>query len=191
MLACFRELSQAKETYDAACQALDEADAAEIQAKGALRDGQLLEQQERDNLLEAVARWQDSSQELRLSTEELPSLKRMVVQYRSPADWAEVSRFVGSRYLERLGGLQGEKNKEELQLKELRRAREEIRKTLTLLRGQPEPIPPRREQIQATRVQLMMRGIPHAAFYEVVDFAPELGQSQRDLLEAQLADAGF
>ena len=69
--------------------------------------------------------------------------------------------------------------------------REEIRKTLTLLRGQPEPIPPRREQIQATRVQLMMRGIPHAAFYEVVDFAPELGQSQRDLLEAQLADAGI
>ena len=191
VLACFRELSQAKETYDEACQALDEADAAEIQAKGALRDGQLLEQQERDNLLEAVARWQDSSQELRLSTEELPSLKRMVVQYRSPADWAEVSRFVGSRYLERLGGLQGEKNKEELQLKELRRAREEIRKTLTLLRGQPEPIPPRREQIQATRVQLMMRGIPHAAFYEVVDFAPELGQSQRDLLEAQLADAGI
>ena len=191
VLACFRELSQAKETYDAACQALDEADAAEIQAKGALRDGQLLEQQERDNLLEAVARWQDSSQELRLSTEELPSLKRMVVQYRSPADWAEVSRFVGSRYLERLGRLQGEKNKEELQLKELRRAREEIRKTLTLLRGQPEPIPPRREQIQATRVQLMMRGIPHAAFYEVVDFAPELGQSQRDLLEAQLADAGI
>lgn len=93
-----------------------------------MRDGQLLEQQERDNLLEAVARWQDSSQELRLSTEELPSLKRMVVQYRSPADWAEVSRFVGSRYLERLGRLQGEKNKEELQLKELRRAREEIRK---------------------------------------------------------------
>ena len=62
---------------------------------------------------------------------------------------------------------------------------------MTLLRGQPEPIPPRREQIQATRVQLMMRGIPHAAFYEVVDFAPELGQSQRDLLEAQLADAGI
>ena len=91
VLACFRELSQAKETYDAACQALDEADAAEIQAKGALRDGQLLEQQERDNLLEAVARWQDSSQELRLSTEELPSLKRMVVQYRSPADWAQRS----------------------------------------------------------------------------------------------------
>ena len=62
---------------------------------------------------------------------------------------------------------------------------------MTLLRGQPEPIPPRREQIQATRVQLMMRGIPHAAFYEVVDFAPELGQFQRDLLEAQLADAGI
>ena len=37
----------------------------------------------------------------------------------------------------------------------------------------------------------MMRGIPHAAFYEVVDFAPELEQPERDLLEAQLADAGI
>ena len=36
-----------------------------------------------------------------------------------------------------------------------------------------------------------MRGIPHAAFYEVVDFAPELGQQEQDLLEAQLTDAGI
>ena len=62
---------------------------------------------------------------------------------------------------------------------------------MTRLRKLPEPVPPRRDQIQATRIQLVMRGIPHAAFYEVVDFAPELGQQERDLLEAQLADAGI
>ena len=46
MLTWFRELSQAKDTYDAACQALDLANTAEVQAKGALRDAQQQEQQE-------------------------------------------------------------------------------------------------------------------------------------------------
>jgi len=37
----------------------------------------------------------------------------------------------------------------------------------------------------------MLRGIPCAPFYELVDFAPGLPQQERDLLEAQLADTGL
>jgi len=46
MLACFTELSRTKDAYDAACQALDLANTAEIQAKSVLRDAQQQEQQE-------------------------------------------------------------------------------------------------------------------------------------------------
>ena len=76
MLTCFRELSQAKDTYDAACQALDLANTAEVQAKGALRDAQQQEQQERDQLLEAFSRRQESNQELRLSPGRHDALKK-------------------------------------------------------------------------------------------------------------------
>jgi len=43
----------------------------------------------------------------------------------------------------------------------------------------------------ATRAYLAMNGIPHTAFYEAVDFAPDLPQAERDLLEAQLEDSGL
>ena len=191
MLTCFRELSQAKDTYDAACQALDLAYTAEVQAKGALRDAQQQEQQERDQLLEAFSRRQESNQELRFPQEDMMRLKRMLAQYRSPADWTAVNHLISSCYLDRLSQLQDEKNRGDLELKNLCQARDEVQRDLARLRKLPEPVPPRRDQIQATRIQLVMRGIPHAAFYEVVDFAPELGQQERDLLEAQLADAGI
>lgn len=191
VLACFQALNQAKDAYDAACQALDLAATAEIQAKSVLRDAQQQEQQERDRLLEELSRRQDSYQELRFSQEDMLQLKRMISQYRSPADWTAVSQLMSSCYLDRLGGLQDAKNRGEVALEGLRKALDEARRELARLREQTEPVPPRREQIQATRLQLMMRGIPHAAFYEVVDFAPELEQEERDLLEAQLADAGI
>ena len=191
VLTCFGELSQAKGVYDAACQALDLANTAEIQAKSVLRDAQQQEQQERDHLLEELSRRQGINQELRFSQEEMLSLKRMISQYRSPADWTAVSSLIDSCYRDRLSQLQDAKNRGELELKSLRQARDDVRRELARLREQSEPVPPRRDQIQATRLQLMMRGIPHAAFYEVVDFAPELGQDDQDLLEAQLSDAGL
>ena len=191
VLACFRELSRAREAYDAACQALDQAGTAELQAREVLRDAQQQEQQERDRLLEELSRRQADSRELRFSQEDMLALKRMIVQYRSPADWTAVSRLVEAVYLDRLGSLQDARNREVLAERGLLQALDEVRRELARLREQSEPVPPRREQIQATRLQLMMRGIPHAAFYEVVDFAPALGQEERDLLEAQLADAGI
>lgn len=191
VLACFAELSRAKDAYDAACQDLDQASTTEIQAGSTLRDAQQQERQERDRLLEEISRQQADNQELCLGQEDMLSLKRMISQYRSPADWSAVSSLVESCYLNRLTLLQDGRNKGELEWKSLRQARDDVKRELTRLQGQSDPIPPRREQIQATRIQLMMRGIPHAAFYEVVDFAPELGEGARALLEAQLADAGL
>lgn len=191
MLVCFAELARAKDAYDAACQELDRASTSEIQAKSVLRDAQQQEQQERDCLLEEISRQQVNNQELCFSREEMLSLKRMISQYRSPADWTGVRGLIDSCYLDRLGRLQDAKNKGELELKNLRQTRDDVHRELVRLQEQPEPVPPRRDQIQATRIHLMMQGIPHAAFYEVVDFAPELGQGDRDLLEAQLADAGI
>ena len=191
VLACFRELSRAKDVYDAACQALDLANTAEIQAKTVLRDAQQQEQQERDALLEAFSHRQAGNQELHFSQEDTLTIKRLIAQYRSPADWTAIKTLLDTCYLGLLSQLHDAKNRAELERNSRQKARNEIQRDLTRLQSQPEPIPYRRDQIQATRLQLMMQGIPHAAFYEVVDFSLDLGQDQRDLLEAQLADAGI
>ena len=73
----------------------------------------------------------------------------------------------------------------------LERERGELERQLRQLKDQPDPIPPRREQTMATRVQLAMSGVPCAPLYELVDFAPGVPEARRDLLEAQLLDAGL
>lgn len=191
MLSCLAELSRAKETYDAACEELDRANTLEVEAGGTLRDAQQQERQERDRLLEQISCQQAGNQELCFSAEELLTVKRLISQYRSPADWTTVNNLVDSCYLDRLSQLQNAKNKGDIELTSLRQNRDDVHRELMRLKEQPEPVPPRKDQIQSTRIHLMMQGIPHAAFYEVVDFAPELNEKERELLEAQLSDAGI
>ena len=59
------------------------------------------------------------------------------------------------------------------------------------LEAQKELSPDRKPAVEATRSLLREKGIPHASFYELVDFAPDLPEEQRALLEAQLLDAGI
>src|SRR5699024_3733619 len=59
------------------------------------------------------------------------------------------------------------------------------------LENQKDLPPERSEAVQATRAYLQERGVPHASFYELVDFAPDLPPQRRNLREAQLADAGI
>lgn len=67
----------------------------------------------------------------------------------------------------------------------------ELEYHLRQIKSQPEPVPPRRESVQAARLQLMLRGVPCAPLYEIIDFSPETSQETRDLLEAQLLDSGL
>ena len=49
----------------------------------------------------------------------------------------------------------------------------ELEYHLRQIKSQPEPVPPRRESVQAARLQLMLRGVPCAPLYEIIDFSPE------------------
>ena len=50
---------------------------------------------------------------------------------------------------------------------------------------------PAPKQFQQTRDLLKERGIPHAAFYELVDFDDQLSPEQQALLETQLMETGL
>ena len=191
VLSCFAELSRTRVSYDAVCEELDRANTQEIEAGITLRDAQQQEQQERDQLLEDISRRQVQNQQLCLSPEELLSVKRLISQYRSPADWTAVTNLIDSCYLNLLTNLQNTRTEREMELKHLHQNRDDVHQELIRLQKQPEPVPPRKDQIQNTCIQLTMRGIPHVAFYEVVDFAPQLNEQERELLEAQLSDAGI
>ncbi len=190
-LACLEELERTRAEYDAACQALDQASTAEYQARGTLRDAEQQERRERDRLLEQLARWLDGTQELKLGPEDQSALKRMVSLYQVPADWTPIRDLLDARFQSFWSAVQELRVRADNECSRLKREADLARQELKTLRAQPDPVPDRRGQIQATRIQLVMRGIPHAALYEVVDFAPDLAAADRDLLEAQLSDSGL
>lgn len=190
-LSSLRKLEQANEAYDTACQALDEARTEESAARVTLRDAETQEQEERDRLMEGIAHRQSLNEELLFSDGALLALRQAIVRYASPADWSAIREQIdGCAYQKRTLletaklGLQSEANA-------LQKEYDVLQRNQAQLLNNPEPVPLRSSQIEATRIQLIMQGIPHAAFYEAVDFSPDLSREARDLLEAQLSDAGL
>lgn len=118
-------------------------------------------------------------------------MKQALARYRTPSDWTVIQNRLNEQLQTISSLLTTEKLKIGTQLERLSTEARETRKELDGVRSRPDPIPPRREQTNALRIQLVMNGIPHAAFYEAVDFSDDLPQQARDRLEAQVMDSGL
>ncbi|MGM9602516.1 MAG: TIGR02680 family protein, partial [Faecousia sp.] len=190
-LDAIRKLLQAQDKYDQAAQALDQANAQQAKADAVVQNAQVQEQEERDRIIENFARWQQSSMELSLSEQDTLLIRQALARYRAPSDWTVIQNLLNERHQARFLALNSEKQQLDGLLERLGADTREKQKKLDEVRRRPDPIPPRREQTDALRIQLVMSGIPHAAFYETVDFPSDLPARVRDRLEAQLLDAGL
>lgn len=145
----------------------------------------------RDALSEAFAALEEPAQVFCLRHEEVMALFAQVTAYEGLAQEQEMQRILNGA-LQRLSAplaqeyalLDRQQKDGQQQLNELAARRRE-------LENQKDLPPQRSEAVQATRAYLRERGVPHASFYELVDFAPDLPPQRRNLLEAQLADAGI
>lgn len=190
-LDSIRKLIQAQDSYDQTAQALDQAKAQEAKAVANVQNAQFQEQEERDRIIESFARWQQACAELRLSDQDSLFIQQMLARYHVPSDWTVIQNRLNEQFQTHTLALNSEKLQIDAQLAALIKDSKEKQKELDDVRSRPDPIPPRREQTNALRIQLTMSGIPHAAFYEAVDFSADLPQHARDRLEAQLMDAGL
>ena len=179
-----RQLDQYQQDRDAADQALRHAQAEWEEAQrtvGAMRD----------ELSEAFAALEEPTQAFCLRHEEVMALFAQVAAYEGLAQEQAMQNILNgalqrlSAPLTREHALRDQQQKDgQQQLNELAARRRE-------LENQKDLPPARSEAVQATRAYLRERGVPHAAFYELVDFEPDLPPERRALLEAQLADAGI
>ncbi len=190
-LDALRKQKQAEGIYDQVYQELEQAEANKNAAAVEVRNAELQEQEERDRTIERFVRWNTACTEFLLSEHDRLSVTRALAQYRSPTDWSKIQATLQERYQKFNEALLSEKVRLKSQLEQMEKDAQEKREELETVRSRPDPVPLRRRQIEATRIQLVMRGIPHAAFYEAVDFAAGLTQDAKDLLEAQLTDAGL
>lgn len=145
----------------------------------------------RDALSEAFAALEEPAQVFCLRHEEVMALFAQVTAYEGLAQEQEMQKILNGA-LQRLSmPLVQEHTLWEQQQKDSQQQLNELAVRRRELENQKDLPPRRSEAVQATRAYLRERGIPHASFYELVDFAPDLPPRRRDLLEAQLADAGI
>lgn len=190
-LDAIRRFIHAQDNYDQAAQALDQAKAEEEKADAVVRNAQVQEQEERDRIIENFIRWQQDCMELLLPEQDVRFVQQALARYQAPSDWKVIQNRLNEQYQAHALALNTEKLRIDAQLERLCADAREKQKKLEDVRSRPDPIPPRREQTNAMRIQLAMNGIPHAAFYEAVDFSADLPAQDRDRLEAQLMDAGL
>lgn len=190
-LAALQSLDQLQDRLDLQAQEQEEAARQASSAATRAEEAQIQEREERDRLIENLIRWLSQCRELQLEEEDTGILKQSVAHYRVPSDWTVLHRRLGER-VQQLDAHLVEARLEPAAKRE--HILGELQKTeieLTKIKNQSEPTPPRRKQTDALRIQLTLMGIPFRAFYEAVEFAPKLSQQERDLLEAQLMDAGL
>lgn len=186
-----RKLTQAQEHYDGVYQALEEARDKQGKAETTVQNAQYQEQEERDGIIEDFARWQQNCAEWTLAEQDAFFIKQTLARYRAPSDWTVLQNLLNERFQGHSGRLTAEKLQLKAQWERRSAEAQDKKRELNDIRSRPEPIPPRREQTDAMRIRLTMNGIPHAAFYETVDFSAELPQQVKDRMEAQLTDAGL
>lgn len=190
VLDILRRAEDARGAYDSACQALDEAVGRVREAGIVFRDAQAQERDERDKLLEEFTRRREGNIRLEIPQDIWLDIRRALTTYRTQADWSPIRDQIDACFRTCESVLLEQKYRADNTLTALQAEQNELEQQLKQIKAQPDPIPHRRSQIQATRAHLAMRGVPCAPFYELIDFTPELSQEGRDLLEAQLMDAG-
>ncbi|WP_300283232.1 hypothetical protein, partial [uncultured Subdoligranulum sp.] len=145
----------------------------------------------RDALSEAFAALEEPTQAFCLRHEEVTALFAQVTAYEGLAQEQEMQKILNGA-LQRLSmPLVQEHTLWEQQQKDSQQQLNELAARRRELENQKDLPPERSEAVQATRAYLQERGVPHASFYELVDFAPDLPPERRAQLEAQLADTGI
>lgn len=191
VLRALQKAEEARAVYDNACQIRDQADASVREDQIIVRDAQTQEREERDKLLESLTRWQDQNTQLNVPQNIWQEIRRTLNTYHIPADWSHIRNQIDECTRACDSALQRQLLQSESALNTLLEEQREQERELSGLKAQPEPVPPRRDSTQAARLQLMLRDVPCAPLYELVDFSPGLSPEERDLLEAQLTDAGL
>lgn len=191
MLNCLRQAEAARGDYDRACQALDLAADSVRKAEIVFWDAQAQEQEERDNLLEEFTRRREQNTQLEIYQDTWLELRSALTGYHTPADWSPIRNQLDECVRRCESVVQQKRIQADGALSALQKEYTELEYHLRQIKSQPEPVPPRRESVQAARLQLMLRGVPCAPLYEIIDFSPETSQETRDLLEAQLLDSGL
>lgn len=162
-----------------------------IRSEREWNDAQVMESQCRDSLINAWYMLAQSYQELLFGREELQSIISQIKVYKEPKEQSEVNSIINNVYFATRSLLLEEQIHCNNKMDELTIRHSEVLEQIHTIKNLKMPVPPRRPKIDAARKILNENQIRCFAFYEVVEFERGLTETEKNLLEEQLTDAGL
>lgn len=189
--ACLAKLEETEKKWDQASEECSARAGEKAQAGEQLREAELLEDRERDGLIEAYYHLEQENQEFHLAQEELEQLTVLIGRFKDSADFEPVRKVTSAALARKKRSLETALSEVRLGQSKKEEQIQNCEKELGALEKTEEMEPPRREMAGQARRRLKESGISFLPFYEAVDFAEGISQEEKDLLECQLLDAGL
>ena len=177
--------------YDEAQMRLEQVQQKKHRMETELEIAQTDVEQSREQLVESYFQQNRKNQEFQMEQDLLTALEKMITSCESEVDIQKVQRFVESHRDRLRIRLMNEQVAKEAERENVNGQLQDKRRELQELQAKREIEPVRRERTEAVRRRLINAGIAFSPFFRAVEFADNLSETEQNLLEAQLADAGL
>lgn len=140
---------------------------------------------------EALYKWNEDNEELKLEREVLGELSTFADSYEEASDFAVVRQNVCDQWMEKRSGIMEQIRSNQIRQDATEEELREITAELAEWENQKEPQPERSEAVQKNRKRLEEAGIPYQEFYKVIEFGTGLDEKACDHLEEALLKMGI
>lgn len=149
------------------------------------------EEQARDAWIEACFALPENNQEMIPERWLLKELEAAITSYQGVKDRTGIRKMWEECEKAQEKCLRELQNDNQLKLERLSADKKEKQEQLLALKEQKDWEPERSQERVRSRSMLSEAGISWIPFYQAVDFAPQLSEEEKNLLEDQLKEAGF
>ena len=191
VLQLLKEQERQRAEYETMEQQLSERQNAVYQCRKSLETAQTMYAEQKDSFIEQMFMAGKNNKEFCIDAGLLERLESLVVNYEGEGSSRDLNDMLSSHRLQLSDMLQQvilsakqEMNNREDVYKALKEQLKELQKTA-------EPVPERSANRIAAREILTKHGISFRSFYECIDFKTSVPETQRTVLEAELADMGL
>ncbi len=190
-LKILKEQEELERQYDQAEQEAASCLAQAVRREAELEDLAEKEENARDAWIQRCYELPGTNQELIPDQASLKELEAAIAAYQGIKDHAAVSKKWEQCARAFQKAIQEQQNRNEQEQERIRLEQKEKQEELRRLKAQKDWEPERSENRIRSRQRLTEAGILWIPFYQAVEFAPQVSDSERDLLEEQLKEAGF
>ncbi len=191
VLQLLKEQERQRAEYETTEQQLSKKQDAVYRCRKSLETAQTMYTEQKDSFIEQMFMARKNNKEFCIDAGLLERLESLVVNYEGEGSGRDLNDALSSHRLRLSEMLQQVILLAEQEMNNREDVYKALKEQLKELQNTAEPVPERSDDRIAAREILTKHGISFRSFYECIDFKESVPETQRAVLEAELADMGL